>query len=125
MMMSDNTAILRGKDLLSELSKLCGDLEDADIPRLFGEGSLDEFLTAILDPERVRDFPSIAEFFLANKHRATLMAAIRRAITRSYSIKVEKDGLTGYASPNDSQWFSDGVMILEGREPFGGLGRVW
>jgi hypothetical protein len=49
------------------------------------------------------------------------MAAIRNAITRSYSIKVTKDSVTGYASPNDLQWFDNGVMILEGREPFGGL----
>jgi hypothetical protein len=119
--MSHHETIKRGRSLLSELAQICRRLQDADIPHLFGNGSLDELFMAILDPRRVEKFPSIAEFFLANKHRASLMAAIRTAISRNYSIKVTKEGITGYASPSDIQWFDDGVMLLEGKEPFGGL----
>ncbi len=119
--MSQIENISKGKSLLTELAIVCRGIDDCDIPKLFGDGAVEELFTAILDPRKVADFPSIAEYFLANKHRASFMAAIRNAIGRSYAVKVEKSGVTGYASPNEIQWFDDGVMILEGGEPFSGL----
>lgn len=113
--------ILKSKECLKELSRLCQEVQDRDITKLFDQGALDELMTSILDTSQCHNFPSIADFFLENKNRSSLVAAIRRAITRSYSIKVTVEGNIGYVSPSDVQWFDKGVMIFEGQEPFSGL----
>jgi hypothetical protein len=118
---SQDRSIEKCKMLLLELATILRSLSDTDVPRLLGDGTLDELLNAILDPRDVGKFPSIAEFFLANKQRSSLIAAIRSALTRSYSVKVTKGGVTGYVSPSESQWFEDGVMLLEGKQPFEGF----
>jgi hypothetical protein len=114
-------AIVRGKDLIRELATICSDLADADILDLLGDGGLDDLFNAILDPRTVAKYPSVAEFFFQNKHRAALMAGIRNAITHNLSIKMPKDGTTAFVSPYYIQWFDDGVMLLEGKEPFAGI----
>ena len=120
--MTEQSPIERGKTLASELAEICRDLKDDQISELFANGTIDELLNAILDPTTVGDYPTIADFFLANKQRSSLVAAIRAAITKHYSFEGKsKAGETGYASPNDIQWFEDGVMLLEGPKPFEGL----
>jgi hypothetical protein len=119
--MTNDKSIEKGKSLLAELSEVCRNISDTDILRLFDGGSIDEFLNAIINPSKAKEFPCIGDFFLTNKNRAMLMAALRRAITTSCSFKVTKDGITAYVSPNDIQWFDDGIILLEGKQPFEGL----
>ena len=120
--MADESPIQKGKVLTAELACICRELSDTEIGDLFGNGTMDELLNAVFDPTKVGEYPTIADFFLANKTRASLVAAIRTAITRSCSFEGKSQkGTTGYASPNDLQWFNDGVMLLEGPKPFEGL----
>lgn len=119
--MSNEESIAKGKSLIAELSAICCELTDSDVPHLFGNGSIEQLLTAILDPQKVNEYPSIGEFFLANKQRASFLAALRLVITKSYSIRVTKEEDTGYVSPTNIQWFDDGVLLLEGQQPFEGF----
>jgi hypothetical protein len=45
----------------------------------------------------------------------------RFRITHNYSFKGSAEGISGFVSPHFSQWFDDGVMFLEGEEPFTGM----
>jgi len=113
--------IERGKQIANELASILRVLSDSEAGKLLGTGPMNDILRAILDPSKVKDYPSIAEFLLANKQRASLLALIRYAITRNYSFKGRKDGVEAFVSPHFVQWFQDGVMFLEGQEPFAGL----
>ncbi len=120
--MVDEDQIVLGKSLISQLAQICRDLPDESIPSLLEEGAIDDLLNGIFDPTRVTEFPTIAEFLLANKNRSAYIAAIRLAITMTCSFEGKaKDGKIGYASPSDKQWFDDGVMLLEGPKRFEGL----
>lgn len=114
--------IERGKKIIHELAQILGQLSDEEVGRLLGNGAMHEFMLSILDPAKVKEYPNIAEFLLANKTRSTLLALIRHAITQNYSIKGKnKEGMEGYVSPHFTQWFEDGVMFLEGKERFSGV----
>lgn len=113
--------IEQGRDILRQLADICRGLPDDQIDSVFADGTLDSFLNAIFDSTRVGEYSSIAEFFLANKHRSTIMAGIHSGITRACAIKGTKDNTTGYVSPTEMQWFDDAVMFLEGKGPFEGL----
>lgn len=69
----------------------------------------------------MKDYPNFAEFFLQNKARSTILALIRYAITMNYSFKGKKDGREAFVSPEFRQWFDDGVICLEGKEPLTGF----
>jgi len=110
-----------GKKMTAEVAAIVRQLPDQEVGELLGTGAMDDLLKAILDPKKVREYPSIAEFLLANKTRASLLALLRHAITRNYSFKAGQSGKEGFVSPHFAQWFADGVMFLEGQEPFAGL----
>jgi hypothetical protein len=114
--------IERGLHLIGELSCIIKELPDSDIEKLLGKGSIDDLLKAILDPSMAKDYPNYAEFFLQNRMRSTIIAQIRYAITQNYSLKGKgRNGKVGYVSPDIHQWFEDGIILLEGKNPFEGL----
>ena len=118
--MKRQSNITKGKKLVKQLSEICRDISDEELFELFNGGSIDELLNSILNPQTVTNFKTIGDFFLANKKRAALIASLRNAIQRYYSIKSEVDGKIGYVSPSNFQWFEDGVIVLEGLQPFEG-----
>lgn len=113
--------IERGKQKIKELASILQELSDSDVGKLLGTGAIDDLLKAILDPSKVKKYPNIAEFLLANKTRASLLAIMRNVITNNYSFKGTKDGQEAFVSPDFHQWFEDGVMFLEGKERFAGF----
>lgn len=113
--------IERGKQIIKELSGILRGLPDSEVGELLGTGPMADLLEAILDPSEVKKYPNIAEFLLANKNRAWLLAQMRYAITLNYSFKVIKEGQEGFVSPDFHQWFKEGVMFLEGKERFAGF----
>ncbi len=116
------TDVEKGKSVVAELAAICRQLEDREVTDLFGDGTADDLLNSICNPSTVKDYPNIAEFFRANKHRLSFIAATRDAITRAFAIEGKtKSGAVAYASPHHAQWFEDGVMLLEGARPFEGL----
>ena len=113
--------VAEGKRVLSELTDIISSLNDGEIGELFTSQQVADFLATVLDPQKARDFPSIAEFFLAHKERATLLAVLRFLITKDYAIKGgSAEGKKGFVSPHYAQWYEDGVMMLEGPERFAG-----
>lgn len=120
--MGKKKTIERGRELAGELAQILRELSDAEVGELLHGGTLDGLVRAILDPADVKNYPTYADFFLANKMRAAFIAAIRRAITQNYAYRGKsKLGATAYVSPLDVQFFEDGVMLLEGKDPFSGL----
>ncbi|VVB91355.1 Uncharacterised protein [uncultured archaeon] len=118
--MSDTETIKKGKQLITELSNTLREISDKELGELFKDGAMDLFFKSILDPSEVSHYPTIAEFFLAKKYRSSLLAGMINSITNNYSLKVTKEGKTGFVSPSFVQWFEDGVMLLEGNGPFKG-----
>jgi len=120
-MPTNQEKVEKGKLIIEELSLILREISDSEVAELLGTGGLDNLLKSILDPSRVRAYPSVAEFLLANRHRAALLALVRHALTWNYSFKAGKPGREAFVSPHFIQWFPDGVMFLEGQEPFIGL----
>jgi hypothetical protein len=117
-----NQALIeRGMQITDELAGILRQISDTDVGHLLGAGAMDNLLNAILDPRKVKEYPNIAEFLLANRTRASLLALMRYAITSNYSFKAGTSGKEGFVSPHFVQWYEDGVMLLEGQEPFVGL----
>jgi hypothetical protein len=114
--------IHKAKELADKLSGLVSDMSDNEFSDFVDTGAFNNLLEAVLDPSAVRNYPSIAEFFLANKRRSQLLALLRHAITYNYSYPGRsREGKMGYASPSHVQYFDDGVMLTEGEIPFQGL----
>lgn len=113
--------IERGKQIIKELTYILQELSDPEVGKLLGTGAMDDLLRAILDPSKVNNYPNIAEFLLANKNRASLLALTRYAITQNYSFKGIKEGQEAFVSPDFHLWFEDGVMFMEGKERFAGF----
>lgn len=111
----------RGKQIIGELASILKELPDSGVGELLGTGTMDSLLRAILDPSTVTNYPTYAEFFFQNKMRSTILAQTRFAITKNYSFKSAINGHEGYASPDIHQWFDDGIILLEGKEPFTGF----
>ncbi|MGB7533959.1 MAG: hypothetical protein WA977_13455 [Halobacteriota archaeon] len=113
--------IERGKQIIKELADILKELSDSEVGKLLGTGAMDDLLRAILDSSKVKKYPSIAEFLLANKTRASLLALMRYAITQDYSFKsINKEGQEVFFSPEHNQWVEDGVIFLLGTERFAG-----
>lgn len=117
--------VKRGKKKAAELAAIVQQLSDKDVGELVGTGAMDNLLRSILDPKKVKDYPNIAEFLLANRERATLLALMRYAITHNYSFRGGEKGKEGFVSPSHVQWFDDGVMFTEGQEQFTGLNGLY
>ncbi len=113
--------ITEAKNLLQKASEIIQEVSDVEATEILGDGVLDLFLRSILKPRK--DFPelSIYDYLLQNKHRATLVALLRHAITHNYSIKGVVEGHPTFVSPDFHQWFQDGVMFMQGGEKFEGL----
>jgi hypothetical protein len=105
---------------LLEAAKIIRQLRDMDVPELLGDGILDTLLKAIAEPKTNRG-QTIYEYLLANKHRLQLLAVLRLAIHRNYSIKGKVRNTDVWVSPNHIQWYDNGVMFLQGGSQFEGL----
>jgi hypothetical protein len=117
-----NQALIeRGMRITNELAAILRQISDGEVGHLLGTGAMNDLVNAILDPKRVKEYPNIAEFLLANKTRASLLALMRYAITRNYAFKAGTPDKEGFVSPHFLQWYEDGVIFLEGHEPFTGL----
>jgi hypothetical protein len=113
--------ITEAKSLLQKASEIIQEVSDVEAAKILGDGVLDILLHSILKPKK--DFPdiSIYDYLLQNKHRTTLVALLRYAITHNYSIKGTVEGHPVFVSPDFHQWFRDGVMFLQGEKQFEGL----
>src|SRR6266436_6477516 len=117
----DDTEFERAKKLVEDFARILRGANDVEVGKLLlRTGSIDTLFQAILDPRKVKEYPTIGSFLLANKQRATALALMRHVITNNYSFKGSKSE-SGYVSPNHAQWFEDGVMLLEGKQPFEGF----
>ena len=107
--------------LLTEVNEIIQSASDADIPELLGDGALDAFLKAIVTPKTDKK-QSIYDYLLASRNRLGLMALVRLAIHKNYSIrgKLEDTGHDVFVSPFHIQWYEDGVMFVQGKERFEG-----
>jgi hypothetical protein len=113
--------IKRGKQIIKELADILQELSDSEVGKLLSTEATDNLLRAILDPSKVKKYPSIAEFLLANKTRASLLALMRYTITQNYSFKsINMAGHEVFFSPEHNQWVEDGVIFLLGEERFAG-----
>jgi len=113
--------VQRGKEIIKELVNILREISDSEVGQLLGTGAMDDFLRAILDPSKVKNYDNYGEFFLANKARSSLLASMRYVITQNYSLKSTYKGQKFFASPHFVQWFEDGVMCLEGKTRFSGF----
>jgi len=117
----DASPAARAAAAVEELITMLPTLTDPEVSEVFTSDRLVEVLTALLDPSSVTAHRNFAEFFLANKHRATTAALLRHLITHAYALQGRAEsGRKGYASPSHVQWFDDGVIVLEGEDPFTG-----
>jgi hypothetical protein len=116
--MADEHRLEEGKKLLRQLADITCNLPDEQIFSLLGDEAVEGFFSAILNPNTTSEYPTIAEFFAANKNRAAIIAGIRTFITDAYAIKSSRGG---YVSPTPMQWFDNAVMFLSGDGPFEGL----
>lgn len=116
-----NEKIEKGKQLITELTKILREISDKEVDELLNSKTREEILTSILDSSEATKFPSVVHFLLANKARASLLADIRHFITNHYSFYGEQGDYKGYCSPDRSQWFEDGIMFLSGEERFSGF----
>lgn len=116
----ENTRIVR--DALRRAAGRLKKMSDGEVATALGTGALDAFLRSILDPTALRgNDRSIYENLLANKFRATVIARLRLALTRNYSVEGRiENGTTVYVSPIDFQWHK-GVMFVQGDERFRGI----
>lgn len=127
-LLSNEKDVARAEAELTTVCKTLQRLTDLDIGELLHRGGFDKLLIALLDKDQVRNYSSIAEFFLANKWRATTLAGMRLAITHNCSFGGPlKEGAAKhvFASPSHLQWDEDGVVLLEGPKPFEGLLQVY
>jgi hypothetical protein len=106
--------------LLHEAAWIIENAADSEIPELLGEGIVDKLLLAIA-PQKSNSEQTIYDYLLANKRRLQLVALVRHAINHNYSTHATVNGRPCFVSPEIRQWFEDGVMFLQGNEPFGGL----
>lgn len=106
-------------DLLSSFNSI-SKLTDEQILELFDEKLYLHLFKSILDREKIYEYTSFAEFFLSNKNRSHLLANMRLFITLNYSFDKEMNGVKGYVSPFHTQFYENGILLLEGLQPFGG-----
>jgi hypothetical protein len=92
-------------EALRRVISLLQGADDEDIPALLGDGILDDFRQAIAKP-KVPGQGTPYEYLLANKHRLQLLALLRIAITRNYSIAAKANDLDVFVSPTELQWVS-------------------
>jgi len=93
---------------------------DEDIPKLLGDGALHQFMESIAKPT-VSGGETPYEYLLRNKNRLHLLALLRQWITWNYSMKGKVENSTVFISPTYIQWYPDGVMFMQGKQPFEGL----
>lgn len=107
-------------ELLKEAASIIKRKNDGDIPKLLGDGILDEFFWS-LAPRKTDKEQTIYDYLLHNKNRLALIASLRYAITANYSIQGKVNDRTCFVSPHYLQWYDDGVMFVQGKERFSGL----
>jgi hypothetical protein len=67
--MKPKSKIQKGKKLVTRLSEICREVSDEELNKLFGDGTIEELLNSILNPQDVNNFKTIGDFFLANRKR--------------------------------------------------------
>jgi hypothetical protein len=103
---------------VSAISLLEG-LGPEDVSTVFGDDILNRLLKAIAKLS-AGEGASPYDFLLHNKSGLTVMARLRQIITNACAVPGAIDGVQVYLSPSPYQWFDDGVMFLQGTEPFTG-----
>ena len=103
--------------VLKEAIKIIHSSDDAEIPELLGDGIMQSFLGAIVQPKSAKE-QSIYDYLFENKNRLQLLALIRLTINNNYSIKVKEADV--FVSPEHIQWYKNGVMFLQGGKRFEG-----
>lgn len=98
-------------------------LTEEEVVRVLTDGPLDRMLRIIAPLQRDdrHDGELLYDYLLRHKAGLTLLAQIRRAVTNNYSLEGSVDGKRVYVSPDERQWFENGVMFLQGEERFAGL----
>ena len=104
-------------ELLNQVTECVRTLSDIEVAQALGDGALDKMLKAILDPAYFKG-KRITDLLQEHKNRLTLLALVRHAITNNYSMQANSYNPPVYVSPFFTQWYEDGVMFLEGPQPF-------
>ena len=110
----------RFDSLLLEAAEIIKSTDESNILKLLGDGIMQSFLESIAKPKSDKN-QTIYDYLLRNKHRLQLLAMIRLAIHKNYSIKGTVGHHDVFVSPNYIQWYENGVMFLQGKEQFAGL----
>lgn len=107
------------EDALTRLAALT----EEEVVGVLLDGPLDRLLQIIapIQQDDKREGELLYDYLLRHKDGLTLLAQIRRAITNNYSLVGHVNGKRVYVSPDERQWFENGVMFLQGEERFGGL----
>lgn len=111
---------------MNELLEVLPQLTDEEVGNLLGAKELWDFIASIVDIPTLRSEAKpgthFAQLFLTNRNRAQTAALIHYFAVRLGTAQVKmQDGSTAYVSPHFSQWFDEGIMLLEGDQPFAGL----
>jgi hypothetical protein len=103
--------------------ELLAGLTEQEIVAVLMDGPLDQLLRTIapLQVDDRREGELIYDYLLRHKAGLALLASTRRAITEAYGLEGSIEGNRVYVSPDEHQWFDNGVMFLQGEERFGGL----
>lgn len=110
----------RYTDTINQALKNLENATDEEIRELLEAGIFDQLLRAIALP-KVDTNKTIYEHLLDQKWRLTTLAFLRHAIQNNYAIKGKVNKQDVRVSPHYIQWFDDGVMFLQGENPFEGL----
>ena len=78
------------KELLTEIIGLLNEMSDENIGNLWTNEQITALLLAISNLRKIKDYPKIADFLLANKNRSATIATIRQLITQNFCIGVKK-----------------------------------
>ena len=105
--------------LFGEVRTLIENAPDAEFPGILG----DEFarLLQSVAPPKVDQAQTIYDYLLQNKHRLTVIARMHQVMTTNHTLPGLVNGMPCRVSPFPIQWFDDGVMFVQGAEPFGGI----
>lgn len=105
--------------LLATALEALESLAESERVDLLVDGHLERLISAIAP--RVPSGSNVYAYLLEHKAGLCLLAQLRLTINNAYSVRGKADGQDVFISPYPYQWYEDGVMFLQGREPFTGL----
>ncbi|MBK9966151.1 MAG: DUF4263 domain-containing protein [Holophagales bacterium] len=119
-MTDPNTAVLNIRNAFRNFLDQLETLPEASRPEAFEPAALDRLARLFAPPKSLPE-TSAYEYLLAHKAGLTAIARLRHLMAQRFSLRGHLDtGQDVYVSPSPQQWFDDGVVLLQGTEPFAG-----